>query len=146
MTIALKDEAMNLDFTILIADRNRNVRNFLQREMMAAGYRVCLAENAREVIKWTFHQDPLDLIILDPDFPDSDGSRILEVVLDRIPPVPVIVHTHISEYKPDPNLIKNVVFVEKRGISVERLKQVVFKSLIDDHCHPVGNAHGDRNE
>lgn len=68
---------MKKDFTILIADRNRNVRKFLQREMTSAGYRVRLAENAHEVIKWTFHHDPLDLIILDPDFPDSDESRIL---------------------------------------------------------------------
>ena len=42
---------MNMDFTILIADRNRNVRNLLQREMTSEGYQVLLAENAREVIK-----------------------------------------------------------------------------------------------
>ena len=122
---------MKREFTILIADRNRNVRNYLQREMASAGYRVHLAGNAREVIKWTFHHDPLDLIILDPDLPDSNGSRILEDVLDRIPAVPVIVHTHLSEYKRDSNVMRKVVFVEKRGISVERLKQVVHEALLE---------------
>ena len=121
---------MKREFTILIADRNRNVRKLLQREMTSAGYRVHLAGNAREVMKWTFHHDPLDLIILDPDLPDSDESRILEDVLDRIPALPVIVHTHLSEYKHDLNDMKNVVFVEKRGISVERLKQVVHETLL----------------
>ena len=126
---------MKREFTILIADRNRNVRNYLQREMASAGYRVHLAGNAREVIKWTFHHDPLDLIILDPDLPDSNGSRILEDVLDRIPAVPVIVHTHLSEYKRDSNVMKNVIFVEKRGISVERLKQVVHETLLARISH-----------
>lgn len=140
-----KDEPVTMDITILIADRNRNVRNLLQREMTSAGYRVRLAENAREVIRWTFHRDPLDLIILDPDLPDSDDSLILDMVLDRIPAVPVIVHTHLSEFKHDSKLMNNVVFVEKRGISVERLKQVIFEVLIEDHPRSLGKKHRDRH-
>ena len=134
-----------MDITILIADRNRNVRNLLRREMASAGYRVRLAENAREVIKWTFHRDPLDLIILDPDLPDSDDSMILDVVLDRIPAVPVIVHSHFSEYKRDSKPMKNVVFVEKRGVSVERLKQVVFDVLINDPARSLRKKRRDRH-
>ena len=122
---------MKNDFTILIADRNRNVRKFLQREMTLAGYRVRLAENAREVIKWTFHPDPLDLIILDPDFPDSDASRILEDIMNRIPAVPIIVHTYLSEFRIESKGMNNVVFVEKRDISVERLKQAVYEALLE---------------
>ena len=134
---------MNMDFTILIADRNRNVRNLLQREMTLAGYRVRLAENAREVIKWTFHHEPLDLIILDPDLPDADDSGLLDVVLDRVPALPVIVHTHLSDYKPESNGRQNVIFVEKRDTSVERLKQVVLEALIDDHPRPLRKGHND---
>ena len=121
---------MKTDFTILIADRNRNVRLFLQREMVSAGFQVLLAENAREVIKMTFHHDPLDLIILDPDFPDSDGSNILDTVLDRIPTLPIIVHTHFLDHTFDSNTVKKVIFVEKRDVSVERLKQVVYETLL----------------
>jgi DNA-binding NtrC family response regulator len=135
---------MKMDFTILIADRNRNVRKFLQREMTAAGYRVRLAENAREVIQWTFHQEPLDLIILDPDLPDCGDSSILRIILDRIPAVPVIVHAHLLEYTHDSNLMKNVVFVEKRGISVERLKQVVFEALIEENPRSLWQERGDK--
>ncbi len=121
---------MKTDFTILIADRNRNVRLFLQREMVSAGFQVLLAENAREVIKMTFHHDPLDLIILDPDLPDSDGSNILDTVLDRIPTLPIIVHTHFLDHTFDSNTVKKVIFVEKRDVSVERLKQVVYETLL----------------
>ena len=128
---------MKEKFTILIADRNRNVRKFLQRELTSEGYQVRLAKNAREVIKWTFHHDPLDLIILDPDLPDSDESSVLYDILDRIPVLPVIVHTHLSEDKIDSKGMNNVIFVEKRGISVERLKQVVYETLLGDHLHPL---------
>ena len=122
---------MKKDFTILIADRNRHVREFLQREMTSAGYRVLLAENAREVIKWNFHHDPLDLIVLDPDLPDSEDSRMLDDILDRIPALPVIVHTYRSEYGSNSKNMNNVIFVEKGGSSVEHLKRVVYETLVE---------------
>jgi len=122
---------MKKDFTILIADRNRHVREFLQREMTSAGYRVLLAENAREVIKQTFHHDPLDLIVVDPDLPDSEDSGMLDDILDRIPALPVIVHTYRSEYGISPKNMNNVVFVEKGGGSVEHLKRVVYETLVE---------------
>ena len=122
---------MKKDFTILIADRNRYVRKFLHREMISAGYRVLLAKNAREVIKWTFHHDPLDLIVLDPDLPDNEDLRMLDDILDRIPALPVIVHTYGSEYGRNPKNMNSVVFVEKSGSSVEHLKQIVCEILAE---------------
>ena len=37
-------------FTILIADRNRHVREFLRRELMAEDYCVEVAKDGREVL------------------------------------------------------------------------------------------------
>jgi CheY-like chemotaxis protein len=37
-------------FTILIADRNPNVRELLKRELVAEGYSVQLARSSREVL------------------------------------------------------------------------------------------------
>ena len=92
---------MHKMFTILIADRNPHVRKLLERELRAEGYQVRLAENAREVFKWTFHHEPLHLIILDPDLPDAADVSILEKLLDRIPALPVVVHTYPSDYEKD---------------------------------------------
>ena len=122
---------MKKNFTILIADRNPHVRMFLQREMTVAGYRVRLADNAREVLKRAFQDDPLDMIILDPDLPDADETHMLEHLLDRIPVLPVVVHTYPSEHRGDTKDMNDVIFVEKTGSSVERLKQVVHETLID---------------
>ena len=122
---------MKRDITILIADRNPHVRQLLQREMTAAGYRVQLADTAREVIKWAYHREPLDLVILDPDLPDADENQILHQLLNRIPALPVVVHTYASEYGNGSEDMEGLFFVEKRGCSVERLKQVVYEILVE---------------
>ena len=125
---------MKTNFTLLIADRNPHVRTFLQREMTAAGYRVRLADNGREVLKWAFQGEPIDMIILDPDLPDADETHMVEHLLDRIPMLPLIMHTYPSEYGIGLKDKKDVVFVEKGGRSVERLKQVVYETLVE---HPT---------
>ena len=124
---------MKTNFTLLLADRNSHVRTFLQREMTAAGYRVRLAENARQVLKLAFQGEPLDMIILDPDMPDADETHMLEHLLDRIPMLPVVMHTYPSEYGTGLKDKKDVIFVEKGGRSVERLKRVVYEALVE---HP----------
>ena len=124
---------MKTNFTLLIADRNPHVRTFLQREMTAAGYRTRMAENARQVLKLAFQGEPLDMIILDPDLPDADETHMLEQLLDRIPMLPVVMHTYASEYGTGLKDKKDVIFVEKGGRSVERLKQVVYEALVE---HP----------
>ena len=126
---------MKKNFTLLIADRNPHVRTFLQREMTAAGYRVRLADTGREVLKRAFQGEPLDLIILDPDLPDADEAHVLEHLLDRIPVLPVVVHTYPPEHGSDSKDMDDVIFVEKEGSSVERLKQVVHETLRDPHSH-----------
>jgi CheY-like chemotaxis protein len=106
---------------------------FLQREMTAAGYRVWLADTGREVLKRAFQGEPLDLIILDPDLPDADEAHVLEHLLDRIPVLPVVVHTYPPVDGINSKDMNGVIFVEKMGSSVERLKQVVHETLIASH-------------
>ena len=121
---------MKKDFTLLIADRNPHVRTFLQREMTAAGYRVRLADNGREVLKWAFQGEPLDMIILDPDLPDADETHMLEHLLDRIPMLPVIMHTYLSEY--DSGYYYFTTSLESNTIArVNQGRRWVIRSTID---------------
>ena len=115
----------------MIADRNSHVRKFLQREMTAAGYQVQLADNARQVIKWAFDREPLDLVILDPDLPDADESDMLHQLFNRVPALPVVMHTYASEYGDVSRDMEGIYFVEKKGSSIERLKQVVDEILVE---------------
>jgi DNA-binding NtrC family response regulator len=109
-------------FTIVIADRNPHVRGFLQREMSREGYRIRLAENARDLLQSAFNQEPLDLIILDPDLPDAADAHLLDALQDRTPPVPIVIHTHFANALPAARLA--FIPVEKGGSSVERLKEI----------------------
>ena len=118
------------EYTILISDRNRNVREFLRREMESEGYRVLLAKSAREVLKWIYHHEPIDLVILDPELPDADQVSILEKINDRVPTLPLVVHAFSLDYTKQTAFLSMVNFVEKKGSSIEHLKKVVFKLLI----------------
>ena len=116
-------------FTILIADRNPNVRELLKREMTAEGYRVLQAKDRREVLKQAFSRTPLDLLIFDLDLPDAGELEIFEKLSDRIPQLPVVLHSFRTDRDKFPEADRATVFVEKRGNSVERLKEVVAEIL-----------------
>ena len=87
--------------TILIADRNPHVRNYLKREFMSEGYNVCLAKTGQEVLTIIFSREKIDSLILDLDLPDIEGATILDkisfnhhIAISR--KSPIIRHGHIS--------------------------------------------------
>jgi DNA-binding NtrC family response regulator len=125
---------MKKPFTILIVDRNRHVRQFLRREMMAEGYRVRLAKNGKEALISIYTHKGLDLVILDPDLPDSDELNLLEKLQDRIPVLPVVIHTFLSEVFNNAFVLEHAAFVEKEGSNIDRLKNVVTEIL--KHTYP----------
>jgi len=120
---------MKQQYTILIADRNPHVRAFLKREMEAEGYRVELAESRGKVMKMLLGNDPLHLFIMDTDLPDTNGVDIIERVHDRIPALPVILHSFTANPSECSALGGKTVFVEKGGGSIENLKNVAAEIL-----------------
>jgi len=97
--------------------------------MTLEGYQVQLAKTGREVINCVYNQDPLDLLILDPDLPDTDESFLLKKLGERIPPLPVVVHSFLSENSEQQDVLTTVTFVEKRGSSIDHLKKIVSEIL-----------------
>jgi len=120
---------LEAEFTILVADRNPHVRELLKREMMAEGYRVATAKDSREVLQRVYSQEPLDLLIFDLDLPDAGDAEIIGRLNDRIPRLPIVLHSFQSDHSNCPSGNMNTIFVEKRGNSIERLKKVVSKLL-----------------
>jgi len=120
---------MKEEFNILITDRNPHVREYLKREMVAEGYQVRLAKTGQEVIKWVYQHEPLDLLILDPDLPDTNIVSLFEKLQNRIPALPVVVHTFLADSADFAIGSIEVVFVEKSGSSVESLKHAVADIL-----------------
>jgi CheY-like chemotaxis protein len=112
--------------TILIADRNPRVRDFLRRELSKEGYRVELAESPAELLGGAAHSDPPDLLIVDPDFPGSDAPALVQGLKRRFPQTVVVVHTHdvLAGSLAAVVAAGGSRVIEKRGSSVEALKQL----------------------
>ena len=124
-----ESQPSNKNFSILIADRNPHVRRLLERELKADGYQVRVADNGREVLKWAYRLQPLNLIILDLDLPDIDEQTLFGNLQDRIPALPIIIHS----FQPDGMKLsvyyRHAVFVEKEENSIEKLKKAVSDIL-----------------
>ncbi len=76
---------------LLVADDEKEIRNFLKRALELAGYNVVLAPNGREALAMYRKHKP-DLIILDIMMPELDGLEVLGI-LRRNSNVPVIMIT-----------------------------------------------------
>ena len=120
---------------ILIADRNRHVRDFLQRELSAEGYQVEVARDGREVLGRIDGEDPPHLLILDLEIPYLDEPEVWARLKDRQPPLPVVVHSFLPEYPTNLTLPIAAAFLEKKG-DTDLLKTVVAQ-VIEKH-YPEG--------
>lgn len=103
---------MGGSFQILIADRNRHVREFLRRELISEGYRVRVAKDDRELLSIVDGEAP-DLLILDLEIPYGGGLAVLQRLRKRNPPLPVVIHSFLTEYASDPDVQGQASFVEK---------------------------------
>lgn len=119
---------MKNPFTILVADRNPHVREFLKRELLAEGFRIQLAKSAEEVLIYAFGPERIDLLILDPDLPDLEERQLCEKLEGRIPILPVVVHGFSPEGG-RAEIPESVGFVEKMGNSIEPLKRLIYNLL-----------------
>ena len=122
---------MNRPVILLIADRNPHVREFLKREMMADGYQIRLVKSAQELIDDIHNPATLpDMVILDPDLPDANDLSLLHHIHQIVPGLPIVIHTLQTEMIHQLDAVHPVIFVEKKGSSVDHLKQAV-KDLLD---------------
>jgi CheY-like chemotaxis protein len=120
---------------ILIADRNRHVRDFLRRELTAEGYQVEMAADGREVLNRINSNDPPHLLILDLEIPYLDEPEVWDRLKDRQPPLPLVIHTLLPEYPTNQTCPIAAAFLEKKG-DTDLLKAVVAEVI--DKYYPAG--------
>lgn len=114
---------------ILISDRNKNVREYLKREMKINGYGIELAKSASEILDRIRHDDSIRLLILDPDLPDLEYESLMQTLIEMTAKLPVIFHSYNNNRDGACGLSQPVHFVEKRGHGIDNLKQVVTSLL-----------------
>jgi DNA-binding NtrC family response regulator len=125
---------VSMESNIIVADRNPHVRQFLKREFGAAGYHVHLAESGKEVIKIAYQSGSCDVLILDPDLPDTDPAILLDELCTYIPRLPVVIHSFSSNIKDLQNRAGIITIIEKSGNSIETLKELVAGILQKSGC------------
>jgi DNA-binding NtrC family response regulator len=120
---------MQREFNLLIVDRNPHIRNFLKREFQSEGYTVQLAKNSREFVNIIYGSTPIDLVIIDPDFPDASQLNLFKSIEDRVPALPLVIHSDLNNYLESTSHASKAAFVPKQGSSSESLKEVVWSLL-----------------
>jgi len=98
---------------IIIADRNKNVCALLQRELESAGYQVTIAGNGKDILKVINSENSQDLLIMDIDLPLGEGLEVLQRVHGRIPHLPVVIHSLLTEMLNHPAVADAETFIEK---------------------------------
>jgi CheY-like chemotaxis protein len=120
---------------ILLADRNRHVRDLLRRELSAEGYVVEVARDGREVLARLNGDDPPHLLILDLEIPYLDEAEVWARLQDHQPALPVVIHSFLPAYPTNLSLPIAATFLEKKG-DTDLLKAVVAE-MIGKH-YPKG--------
>lgn len=114
--------------TVLIADDNRNIREYCRRELEDDGYRVIVARDGGEALRLTTGFHP-DLVILDIAMPGIDGLETLARIRTTQPDLPVVFFTSFDDVcTRDERSWSATACVEKR-VDLTELKRVVAAAL-----------------
>jgi two-component system response regulator (stage 0 sporulation protein F) len=114
--------------TILVADDNRRIREFCQRELEGCGYRVILARDGREAVELITEQHP-DLAILDIVMPRMDGLEAIARLMWLRPDMPVLLLTALNlECLNDPRARLAAACINK-GDDFKELRRAVGRAL-----------------
>ncbi len=124
---------------ILIADRNRHVREFLRRELGAEGYQVEVARDGRELLDRIDGREPPHLLILDLEIPYLEELEIWSRIQDCQPALPVVVHSFLPEYPTNLTVPLAAAFLEKKG-DTDELKAVVAEVIGKHYPRQFGRA------
>jgi CheY-like chemotaxis protein len=85
--------------TVLVADDDPIIRDYLSARCNQAGLKVAVAEDGLRALLKVSKEDP-DLLILDLNLPDVEGFRVCERLKDpKFRPLPVIILTASSDQK-----------------------------------------------
>jgi DNA-binding NtrC family response regulator len=81
-----------MNFTVLVVDDEKNIREGLREALTLDGYEVSLAADGEEALK-AFGNGDVDLVITDLKMPRVSGEDLLRRVSSLYPTVPVIILT-----------------------------------------------------
>lgn len=114
--------------TLVIAERNANIRELLRREFGREGYAVLTAGSGAEVLAHLAAPAKVDLLVLDAEIGEPEGGSLVPHVARLHPLLPVVLHVFPGFEAEVEAGAAGVVRVEKEG-DFERLKDTVRRVL-----------------
>ena len=120
---------MKKPYSLLVVDSNPFIRRLITRELGGCGYQVSDAANMTEIRDRLESAEPVDLIIVDPDLPDSDEAKSITHIHATRPDLPIVIHAYGSEGLPTGEQSQVIAIVRKCGSSIEDIKKMVGQIL-----------------
>ncbi len=123
----IKNDITGGSETILLAEDDGSVREFVKRVLERAGYQVILAGDGDEALRqFQEHESEIDVLFLDTIMPKKNGKEVYEAVLQRHPDVKALFTSGYSEDIIHTNgiLQKDLSFVPKPASPQEILKKL----------------------
>ncbi len=123
----LKNDITGGSETVLLAEDDGSVREFVKRVLEHAGYQVIMAGDGDEALhQFQQHESEIDILFLDTIMPKKNGKEVYEAILQKHPDVKVLFTSGYSEDIIHTNgiLQKNLSFVPKPASPQEILKKL----------------------
>ncbi len=114
--------------TLLLADDDRNIREYCRRELEEEGYRVLVARDGAEAIHLTRRHSP-DLVILDICMPGVDGLEAAQRIKAMDPDAPVVFFTSFDDLCVQDGRSRNATACVEKREDLTQLKQVINGAL-----------------
>lgn len=118
--------AASQNFTVILADRNRHIRELLSRELGREGFEVKGCGLGR--VAASLAAVRADLLVVDTDLPDLDALSVIQLVRSTRPRLPVAVYAY-EEEDAAPCLTEPEVLFVPRGDDPAQLVRAVRSML-----------------
>ncbi|HAE21608.1 MAG TPA: transcriptional regulator, partial [Spirochaetaceae bacterium] len=118
-----------MNFTVLVVDDEKNIREGLGEYLRLDGYDVSLASDGKEGLK-EVESGAVDLVITDLRMPALSGGELLKQISSRYPSIPVIVLTGHGTVEDAVDAMRNGAydFITK-PVNLEHLSLLVKRAL-----------------
>lgn len=120
---------MGEPFRILVADRNRHVRDFIKRELASRGFWVQTVGDGKELLECLHAGSMPHLLVLDLELPLLDGCQVALRLKEFGIRIPVVIHSFPPQSPLPCGIEKIGRFVEKSGENIQMLLAAIQTSL-----------------
>ena len=124
---------------VLVVDDEEGIREFAQRVLREAGYRVMVASSGADALSLA-GQQPFDLFVIDLAMPEMSGDEVARELRVTNPDVKILYFTGYSDqlFKRKAALWENEAFIDKpvtiRGL-LEAVSLLLFGHMYGPRAH-----------